>query len=245
VISNIDLNTLAGKTVLGADEQKIGKVVDVYESAAGPEATFVTVATGMFGSNSFVPLHEATMRGEELVVPYDKDLVKEAPRVEADEELTSPEEERLYRHYQVRGAATTDQPVDAVGHDTSGPTTDDAMTRSEEHLNVGTEQVEAGRARLRKRVVTEQVSQTVPVSHDEVTIEREPITDGNVGDALDGPAISEEEHEVVLTEERPVVQKEAVPVERLRLGKETVTEQAEVSEQVRKEQVELDDQSPR
>jgi uncharacterized protein (TIGR02271 family) len=127
-----------------------------------------------------------------------------------------------------------------VGHDTSGPTTDDAMTRSEEQLRVGTQRVEAGRARLRKYVVTENVTTTVPVSHEEVRIEREPITDGNVGDALDGPAISEEEHEVVLHAERPVVQKEAVPVERVRLDVDTVTEQETVSDTVRKEQIDTD-----
>jgi uncharacterized protein (TIGR02271 family) len=127
-----------------------------------------------------------------------------------------------------------------VGHDTSGPTTDDAMTRSEEQLRVGTQNVEAGRARLRKYVVTENVTTTVPVSHEEVRIEREPITDGNVGNALDGPAISEEEHEVVLHAERPVVAKEAVPVERVRLDTETVTEQETVSDTVRKEQIDTD-----
>jgi uncharacterized protein (TIGR02271 family) len=130
--------------------------------------------------------------------------------------------------------------VEQVGHDTSGPTTDDAMTRSEERLQVGTQSREAGRARLRKYVVTENVTQTVPVSHEEVRIEREPITDANVGDATSGPAISEEEHEVVLHEERPVVAKETVPVERVRLDKETVTEQETVSEDVRKEQIDTD-----
>jgi uncharacterized protein (TIGR02271 family) len=127
-----------------------------------------------------------------------------------------------------------------VGHDTSGPTTDNAMTRSEEQLRVGTQNVEAGRARLRKYVVTENVTQTVPVSREEVRVEREPITDANIGDATAGPAISEEEHEVVLHEERPVVEKEAVPVERVRLDTETVTEQATVNEEVRKEQIDTD-----
>jgi len=127
-----------------------------------------------------------------------------------------------------------------VGHDTSGPTTDDAMTLSEERLNVGTQQVEAGRARLRKYVVTENVTQTVPVSHEEVRIEREPITDANIGNAMDGPAISEEEHEVTLHAEQPVVQKEAVPVERVRMNTETVTEQQQVTDTVRKEQVDTD-----
>ena len=127
-----------------------------------------------------------------------------------------------------------------VGRDTSGPTTDDAMTRSEERLNVGTRTEEAGRARLRKYVVTENVTETVPVSREEVRVEREPITDANVGNAMDGPAISEEEHEVTLHAERPVVEKEAVPVERVRLDKETVTEQERVSADVRKEEIEVD-----
>src|SRR3712207_6910765 len=122
----------------------------------------------------------------------------------------------------------------------SGPATDIAMTRSEERLNVGARSEEVGRARLRKYVVTENVTETVPVSHEEVRVEREPITDANIGNALDGPAISEEEHEVTLHAERPVVEKEAVPVERVRLDKETVTGQERVSADVRKEEVEVD-----
>ena len=128
----------------------------------------------------------------------------------------------------------------AVGRDVSGPTTDEAMTRSEERLNVGTRTEEVGRARLRKYVVTENVTETVPVSHEEVRVEREPITDANIGNAMDGPAISEEEHEVTLHAERPVVEKEAVPVERVRLDKETVSDQERVSADVRKEEVEVD-----
>ncbi len=127
-----------------------------------------------------------------------------------------------------------------VGRDTSGPETDDAMTRSEERLRVGTQSREAGRARLRKYVVTENVTETVPVSREEVRIEREPITDANIGDATSGADISEEEHEVILHEERPVVQKETVPVERVRLDTETVTENVTVSEDVRKEVIDTD-----
>ena len=114
------------------------------------------------------------------------------------------------------------------------------MTLWEGRLNVGTQTRESGRARLRKYVVTENVTQTVPVSHEEVRIEREPITEANIGNATAGPDISEEEHEVILHEERPVVHKEAVPVERVRLDTETVTEQATVTEEVRKEQVDTD-----
>jgi len=180
-------------------------------------------------------------------VPYGKDLVKSAPSIDPDAELSPEEEQRLYQHYGVTGHGGSgddtsggDTNGGAVGRDTSGPTTDDAMTRSEERLNVGTEQTETGRARLRKYVVTEDVQQTVPVSREEVRVEREPITDANAGNAMDGPAISEEEHEVVLKAERPVVEKEAVPVERVRLDKQTVTEQQQVSGEVRKEQIETD-----
>ena len=137
-------------------------------------------------------------------------------------------------------AGGVDRDRETVGHDTSGPTTDDAMTRSEERLNVGTEKVQTGRARLRKYVTTEQQTVTVPVSREEVRVEREPITDANRGAALSGPDISEEEHEVTLHAERPVVEKEAVPVERVRLDKETVTEHATVNEGLRKEEIDVD-----
>lgn len=178
--------------------------------------------------------------------------------MEREGELSRDEEQRLYAHYGVDyGTARSDSGLPqgntgtatgrdtkargSVGDDVSGAETDDAMTRSEEQLRVGTESRESSRARLRKYVVTEQVDKTVPVQREEVRVEREPINDANVGDAMDGPAISEEEHEVVLHDERAVVEKEAVPKERVRLDKETVTEQQRVSEDVRKEQVELID----
>ena len=253
MISSNELAALAGATMHGETGEKIGKIVDVYESTDGSDGTFVTVSTGLFGGHaSFVPLARASMRGNDVVVPYGKDLVKEAPRVAADQELTSAEEDQLYEHYsltagrstaQTAGTSTQDRDTvghGTVGHDTSGPTTDNAMTRSEERLEVGVQEHEAGRARLRKRVVSETVTQTVPVSHDEVRVTREPISEANAGQALDGPDLSEEEHEVVLREEVPMVAKETVPVERVRLATDTVTEEATVTEQVRKEQIETD-----
>ncbi len=143
------------------------------------------------------------------------------------------------------GTVGTDTDTDTnrhgtVGRDTSGPTTDDAMTRSEERMTVGTTSQETGRARLRKYVVSENVTQAVPVTREEVRVEREPITEANAGKAMDGPAISEEEHEVTLHAERAVVEKEAVPVERVRLDKTTVTEQEQVSADLRKEEIEVD-----
>ena len=132
-----------------------------------------------------------------------------------------------------------------VGHDTSGPNTDDAMTRSEEELRVGTTQRESGRARLRKYIVTEDVQKTVPVQREEVRIEREPITDANRDAATSGGDLTEEEHEVTLHEEQVTVDKNVVPKERVRLDKDVTTEQREVSESVRKEQIEAEGDTPR
>jgi uncharacterized protein (TIGR02271 family) len=253
MINEQQLSSVIGSTAIGADG-KLGTVGEVYLDDETGRPEWATVRTGMFGTKeSFVPLAEADLSGSDLRLPYDKDKVKHAPHVDTDGHLSPAEEAELYRYYGIgsgNGAEFTDtttttgtvghDTTGAVGHDTSGPTTDNAMTRSEEHLNVGTQRVEAGRARLRKYVVTENVTQTVPVSHEEVVLEREPITDANIGNALDGPTISEEEHEVVLHAERPVVAKEAVPVERVRLDTETVTEQQTVTDTVRKEQIELD-----
>ncbi|WP_347060531.1 PRC and DUF2382 domain-containing protein [Blastococcus sp. HT6-30] len=253
MITEHQLSDVIGSTAVGPDG-KLGTVGEVYLDDETGRPEWATVRTGMFGTKeTFVPLADADISGEELRVPYAKDKIKNAPHIDTDGHLSPAEETELYRYYGLAAGGTgtgtgtdttrtttTDTTRGAVGHDTSGPTTDDAMTRSEEQLHVGTQRVETGRARLRKYVVSENVSQTVPVSHEEIRIEREPITDANVGDALDGPAISEEEHEVVLHAERPVVEKEAVPVERVRLDTQTVTEQETVTEQVRKEQVELD-----
>jgi uncharacterized protein (TIGR02271 family) len=118
---------------------------------------------------------------------------------------------------------------------------DQAMTRSEEELRIGTETRERGRVRLRKYVTTEQEQVTVPVQREEVRVEREPVTDANVAAATSGPELTESEHEVVLREERPVVEKEVVPRERVRLDKDTVTGEEQIGEEVRKEQIEVDE----
>jgi uncharacterized protein (TIGR02271 family) len=241
-------DNLIGATAVDADGDKIGKVGQVYLNDGTGEPEWVTVSTGLFGTReSFAPLYNARPGDGELRLAVTKQQVKDAPNVDADDHLGNTALDTLYQYYtdylgpvssgQARQDTGAAGGAGAEGRDVSGPVTDDAMTRSEERLHVGTESVAAGRARLRKYVVTENVTTTVPVSHEEVRIEREPITDANRDAALSGPDISEEEHEVTLNAERPVVQKETVPVERVRLGTETVTEEREISEQVRKEQI--------
>lgn len=116
----------------------------------------------------------------------------------------------------------------------------DAMTLSEERLKVNVERHESGRARLRKYVVTEDVEQSVPLRHDEVFVEHEPITEANRGAALSGEPIKEDTHDVTLYEERAVVDTEVVPVERVRLRTEEHVENRTVKGRVRKERIETE-----
>ncbi len=251
---NIDRLMGLNGNVRTTEGDKVGSLGTFYTDDDTGEPTWVTVKTGLFGSSeSFIPLQEATVDGDDVVVPYSKDHIKDAPRVAEDGHLDPGEEARLYNHYQLDGGTGFSGQDDYATRDTnatrdtetvrdSGTTRDDdgAMTRSEERLNVGKESQATGRARLRKYITTENVTTTVPVQREEVRVEREPITDGNSGDAMSGPELTESEHEVTLHEERPVVDKETVPVERVRLEKDTVTDEVQVDEEVRKERIETE-----
>jgi uncharacterized protein (TIGR02271 family) len=248
MIGTDTISRVIGQDVYDESGDKIGSASEVYLDDETGQPEWVTVRTGMFGTKeSFVPIRNADLTDDGVRVPVSKTQVKDAPKIDTDGHLSPEEEQELYRYYgmgagtQTAGYETTGTETrGTVGHDTSGPTTDDAMTLSEERLNVGTRSEEVGRARLRKYVVTENVTESVPVTREEVRLEREPITDANIGNALDGPAISEEEHEVTLHAERAVVEKEAVPVERVRLDKTAVPEQEQVSEGLRKEEIEVE-----
>ncbi|MDQ6822197.1 MAG: PRC and DUF2382 domain-containing protein [Actinomycetota bacterium] len=233
-----------GRTVVDSRGEKIGKVDELFYDEQGGQPEWALVNTGLFGTKkTFVPIRGASPTGEDLQVPITKEQVKEAPRIDADQELSEQEERQLFEHYGI--PYTTEGSTTAKGAPEGGQSRgqrgrgeDDAMTRSEEELRVGTRQQETGRVRLRKYVVTEQVQKTVPVSREEVRVEREPITEANREQARSGPEIAESEHEVVLHEEEPVVEKRTVPKERVRLEKDTVTDERELSEEVRKERIE-------
>ncbi len=245
-MTNTDANDYAawaGHSVVDTAGDKVGKVSQIYVDDQTGQPAWLAINTGLFKTrSSFVPLQGARADGDQLVIAYDKAKVKDAPQVEDDDDgyLRPEEEQELYRYYGQDYETGEGNERASEGRETSGRATDDAMTRSEEQLRVGTAKEEVGRARLRKYVVTEQVQTTVPVSHEEVRVEREPITEGNRDAAMSGSEITEDEHEVVLHEERPVIEKEVVPKERVRLGTETVTSEQEVSEEVRKERIETE-----
>jgi uncharacterized protein (TIGR02271 family) len=255
-----------GKTAVDSDGEKIGTVEEIYLDAETEQPEWLAVKTGLFGSKiSFIPIADATDAGGDVRVAYSKTRVKDSPHAEPDGQLSQREEAQLYRHYGLDygdsrsdtglsdgsggrtgttvgdGDATPQGSAGVLGDDVSGRETDSAMTRSEEEVSVGTAQRESGRVRMRKYIVTDEVTQTVPVRREEVRVEREPITDANIGDATSGPELSEEEHEVTLHTEEVVAEKRVVPKERVRLDKDVETEQRQVTETARKEEVELVD----
>ena len=224
-MTDMSLEQLEGRPVMGADGQKIGTVADVYFDKDTRQPEWALVTTGMFGTkHSFVPITSASATSEGLQVPFTKDQVKDAPRLDDDGELSQDEELLLSQHY---GIDYSEAPSDSglpeggapaptggrgpVGNDVSGPETDDAMTRSEEELRLDKIRRPSGLVRLRKHITTEQVAATVPVQREEARIEREPITDANVGAAMRGGDLTEEEHELTLSEEEVTVDKTVVP----------------------------------
>ncbi|MFC0108347.1 DUF2382 domain-containing protein [Kibdelosporangium aridum] len=222
---------LVGSEVYDTRGERVGRVGTVYLSEESQQPEWVTVHTGLFGhKESFVPLAGATSGNDGLHVNWGKDKIKDAPRIEADGRLSAQESMGLYEYYGM--------PTQRTGDRRQG---DQVMTRSEEQLNVGTKRVESGRVRLRKHVVTEEQQVTVPVSHEEIRIEREPVDPRRAGKAR----IGEEEQEVVLHEEKPVVAKEAVPVEQVRMRAEEVAEQQQIREKVRKERIDVDNDANR
>ncbi|MDF9810837.1 PRC and DUF2382 domain-containing protein [Streptomyces sp. SPB162] len=238
-----DSNELKGLTAYDAGGEKIGHVQEVYFDDRTGRPDWVTVKTGMFGTKeSFVPLAGARSDGDALHVAHDKATVKDAPRLDAGQHLDVTQEQELFAHYGLSDRNGVSGAPGVGGNRPSAPLSDrdmDAsMVRSEEQPHVETEEHEVGRARLRKVVVTENVTTTVPVSHEEVRVVHEPI-DAN-DRAASGGRVAEGETEVTLHAEQPVARKETVGVERVRMETEKVTEQQEVRADVRKEEIKSD-----
>ncbi|CAA9456641.1 MAG: hypothetical protein AVDCRST_MAG02-2381 [uncultured Rubrobacteraceae bacterium] len=114
------------------------------------------------------------------------------------------------------------------------------VQRSEEELRAGTREREAGAMRVRKRVRTDRERMEVPVKHEEVSVERVPVS----GEATEAQ-IGEDEVSVPVTEEEVVVDKRAVAKEEVRVRKDVVEGTEVVEEDVRREEVDVEDATER
>ncbi|SHN20387.1 YsnF/AvaK domain-containing protein [Cryptosporangium aurantiacum] len=237
---------LLDRDVLDRHGTRIGSIERVYLDARSGAPSFVAIHTGLLSrSPSVVPLTGATTRDGALVLPLDKARVKGAPPVEPAGQNggLSPGQERALRTFYAVTPEVAPTPAPApppapAPEPDRERAPDDAMTRSEEQLRVHTENHPTGRARLRKYVVTEDVQVTVPVSREEFRVEWEPIDpDETPAPTDDDPA---DDDGLTLHAERVVVRTETVPTERVRLTKEQVTEDRTVTDQVRREKIDLD-----
>jgi uncharacterized protein (TIGR02271 family) len=136
-------------------------------------------------------------------------------------------------------------PAEEGVYDQSGSDLEDEdelrVQRTEEELVAGTREREAGVLNVRKRVRTDRESIVVPTRHEEVTVERVPVSEGTATEAQ----IGEDEVSVPVTEEEVVVEKRPVAKEEIRIRKDVVEDTEVVEEDVRREEIDVDDQTTR
>jgi uncharacterized protein (TIGR02271 family) len=207
---------------------------------------------GILGSKNFlVPVAEAQFQNGNdpaIQVPYSKDQVQNAPTADGDW-IPEETERQLYAHYGLQASERRSETQLPEGEFAGGemrehhqhPTTprgEVSMSRYEEELQVGKREVEAGRVRLRKWVETEPVTEQVELRRESAFIEREPVNR-----LASGAEIGEEEAEMRLHREEPVVSKETVERERITARPEEETEEETVHGEVRRERVEVEDDS--
>ncbi|MGH2626020.1 MAG: DUF2382 domain-containing protein [Anaerolineales bacterium] len=257
-----EIVALRGSTVYDNNGEKIGKVQDIYSHADG-SAVWIGLGTGFFGSKHAVVPVEGYVRAKDGIrVPYTKDTVKEAPEPSGRElqEISPTTENELFEYYGIRQAgyqAPTQQfsasqarpapqarpaetrPMAATGQAQTPlartPRDLNEVIRSEEELRIGTRQVEVGHVRLRKWVETEPVSRQVQLTREHVRVDRQPISE-----PVDIVDLGEQDIEMTLYTEEPVVEKYIVAKERISLRKDLEQTSQQITDQVRRERIEFD-----
>ena len=243
--------------------ERIGPISDLFVDG-NDEPEYVGVEMGLAGNRSvLVPVEAITVddRQRRLIVSHPRSVVESAPSLGYEDEVTPELERRVRVHYgldtEVRAGS------DAFHTDVAGPAEagsadlvsdlsdsdedDVRVRRSEEEIRVETREREAGELRVRKRVRTERESLTVPKKRVEVTVERTPVegTGPEADEAATAPQIGEEEIVVPVVEEEIVVEKRPVVKEEIRIRKQVVEDVEVVEEDIRREEVEIDDQTGR
>jgi uncharacterized protein (TIGR02271 family) len=264
----------AGYTVYDQNYEKIGKVDDLFVDE-NDQPEYIGVKMGFLGTSStLIPMQIARVNDERqlIEVSAEKDTVKNSPTFDDDREITPEHESEVYSYYGLQAAQGSEErgaygdyygeehPGVAMGDTESGefrehdPTAEGVaepggdlddedelrVQRSEEELRAGTREREAGAINVRKRVRTDRESIEVPTRHEEVTVDRVPVegaaTEAEIGD---GEVI------VPVTEEEVVVEKRPVVKEEIRIRKDVVEDTEVVEEDVRREEIDIDDATER
>ena len=237
--SRVRLDEMRGAPVYDIDGEKIGKVEEIFYDVQTRVPEWIGVGTGFFGTKRvLVPVKGARVNRDGLSVAYSKEQVKDSPDVDEDEVSQACEAELASYYglgYSERRSSTGLTEGTPARGKRSRRAEDEAITRSEEELEVGKRPVETGSARLRKWVETEPVALDVELEREVARVTRERI-DQPVGEHEFG----EEQIEVPLHAEKPVVQKQAVAKERIGLEKDVQTQKQTVKDELKKERVEVE-----
>jgi len=263
-----DLSRYVGYDVVDRNGNNIGTLDCIWADHTG-EPAFVGVRTGWFlGKTHVVPAEsvEVSEQGQRLRLPYSAEKVKSAPAYDADIDVTEAQEREVYSYYGLsnrtgnmmgRSSSALDRTDETattsdytgrtagIGAGTSAAETGRRATRegqeeatlklSEEQLRIGKREVEAGGIRLRKVVRTEIVNQPVELRREDVIIERVPAAGATTGGSFE-----EQEVYIPLRREEAVVEKEVRVREEVRARKESQTDTQQVTEQVRREDVDIE-----
>jgi uncharacterized protein (TIGR02271 family) len=264
----------AGYTVYDQNYEKIGKVDDLFvDESDQPE--FIGVKMGFLGmSSTLIPMEMVRVNDERQLVEVatDKETAKNGPTFDDDREITPEYENEVYSYYGLQAAQGSEDrgaygdyygdghPGIAMGDTESGEFVEHApeqegisepggdlddedelrVQRTEEELRAGTREREAGAINVRKRMRTDRQSVEVPTRHEEVSVERVPVS----GEAAEAE-IGDDEVSIPVTEEEVVVEKRPVAKEEVRIRKDVVEDTEVVEEDVRREEVDIDDATER
>jgi uncharacterized protein (TIGR02271 family) len=228
-----------GRPVYSSEGDKIGSVEEIFYDEQTQKPEWIGIGTGFLRTKRVVvPIHGAEIREDAVHVPHTKDQVKDSPDIDEDE-ISQETERELYSYYGIPHSKERSDTVlpegDGRRRGRKDKRSGEEVTRAEEELRVGKRGVEAGRARLRKWVETEPAAVDVELQRETARVTRERV-DQPVADA----EIGEEQVEVPLRAEEPVVQKQAVAKERVRLEKDVTSDRETVTDEVRKERVEVE-----
>ena len=256
----------AGYAVYDQNYEKIGTVDDLFINEAD-QPEYIGVKVGIFGKKStLIPLEVIRVndRRKLVEVAADRRLIQEAPAFDDDQEITPEMEARTRRHFGLKTSTAGPEARAAYGRyygtdrDTGvGTSAGEVSTtpprsrvsaeeelrvqRAEEELRVGTRKREVGKVRVHKRVRTERERLMVPKRREEITVERVPVEDERSPEV----EIGEDEVRIPVTEEEVVVEKRPVAKEEIRIRKDVVEDTEVVEEDVRREEVDIDDATDR
>jgi uncharacterized protein (TIGR02271 family) len=237
-MSTEELMSARGQSVYAADGGKIGSIEEIFVDEQTGQPEWLALGAGMLGSKRvLVPVESASRFEDGFQVPYSKDQVKQTPDVDSDE-ISQETEAQLYSHYGLDySEQRSDTGLPEGGAPGGGPqgSGEGDVIRSEEELRVGKQETQAGRARLRKWVETQPVEAQVELRRETAHVTREPIDQ-----PVSGADLGEQEIEVPLSQEEAVVQKETVAKERIGLEKDVEVQTETVSDEVRKERVDVE-----